>query len=461
MRKIYPLIIAAVSVGPLFPVAAAQKNPEQQWRSAIFKCVNEEDRSRACPLKVYEQELLDPSDQFSLYGDSDLNAGLSKQTFRTTNIGISSPNGLSCQTAKTGIPIKCAIASRDIKGGLLSDLVPDSDRFVVLGAPYNRKINEPLKLKGRKYLSHGFGYDVVDDYWRDWVKFENLTEAEQIATSGLLSGLLRDPPHCQGDRGCKRYDLLRTPDGVGVIGICGHVKIGESIGPPDPKTCRPEFAFSDDNVWVLATVKAVPSAIGGCMRCAMCCRMQMGRFGDFASMGEEDAFRKKYEAFIMEVVKRLRSSLQTAPWAFSSVEFNAQSGDFRAVSNRRRSSIIDGFEDLYLSFQPIVRPKKDASNRSAVETRFLKMEQKDTMASVLIPTDSAGLYVSVHLEIYVSKYNTVDDDYWIKPSREQEQQFKDKLSTTLDDAFEGSCKALGFRWEGQESGAPRCLDPAG
>jgi hypothetical protein len=33
----------------------------------------------------------------------------------------------------------------------------------------------------------------------------------------------------------------------------------------------------------------------------------------------------------------------------------------------------------------------------------------------------------------------VDDNYWIKPSREQEQRFKDQLDATLDDAFERSC----------------------
>jgi hypothetical protein len=455
------LIAAAVVAGSLFSASGsfAQKSPEP-WRSAIFRCINEQNQRGSCPLRAYEQELLDPRDQSSLSGDKSLNVRLTRQSFSAKEVGGSSAKDFGCRTAKTGIPVRCAIAHEG-NGGLLSGVVPDSGRFVLLGAPYRRKIDEPLKLIGLRYRSQGFDYDVVDDYWRDWVKFEDLVDADRITVSELLGNLTSKPQYCQGDRDCKRYDLLLTPDGVAAIGVCEHTKIGTGIGPPDPNTCKPEFAFSDDAVWVLAAAKAVPGTVGGCMRCAVCCLMQMADFADFLSMDEEDAFRKKYDSFIAEVAKRLRSGFQSRPWAFSSVDFDAGTGDFRAISTRRRSSIIDGFEDLYLFFQPIVRPKKEEAGKGEVERSFLRMEQKGIMAPALSPKGSASLYVSVHLEIYVSKYNTVDDQYWIKPSREQEQRFRDRLTATLTGAFEGSCRALGFLWETHETGARRCRDPAG
>jgi hypothetical protein len=304
--------------------------------------------------------LPDPRDQSSFSGEKSLIVRLTKKSFSAKEAGAA--KDFSCRTAKTDIPVRCAIA-REGNGGLLSAVVPDNGRFVLLGAPYRRKIDEPLKLIGLRYRSQGFDYDVVDDYWRDWVKFEDRVEADRIAVSELLGNLTSKPQYCQGDRDCKRYDLLLTSEGVAAIGVCEHAKIGTGIGPPDPNTCKPELAFSDDVVWVLAAAKAVPATVGGCMRCAVCCLMQMADFADFLSMDEEDAFRKKYDSFIADVAERLRSGFQSPPWASSSVDFDAGTGDFRAISTRRRSSIIDGFEDLYLSFQPIVRPKKEEAGK--------------------------------------------------------------------------------------------------
>jgi hypothetical protein len=456
MNRTYALILAAVSLGCLFSASAEQKSP-QNWRSAILKCVDRD--AGECPIKVYQQDLRDPADQIGISGGSI--ADLTKRSFASKVDNASSSQDFNCQTTKTAIEFRCNIASRDIKPGMLSGLTPGNDRFVILRPPYRRTIKEPLKLIGRKYRAQGFDYDEVDDYWRDWAKLEDLAESDQSAVLEIFGALLSGPPACNGRYSCKRYDLLRTPDGVGAVGVCEHMMIGASVGPPNPQTCVPEVALFDGAVWVLAAVKAVPGSIGGCMRCFVCCSLQMGRFGGFTSMAEEDEFREKYARFIQDVVKRLNGSFRSAPWAFHSVEWNEKSGDFRAVSNRRRSSIIDGFEDLSVSFEPIVRSQDEEPGIGAVEKQFKSLEQKDTMAPVLKPKGSPGLYVSIHLEIYVSKYNTVDDNYWIKPSREQEQRFKDQLDATLDDAFERSCKALGFRWEGKEVGAPRCRDPAG
>jgi hypothetical protein len=152
-------------------------------------------------------------------------------------------------------------------------------------------------------------------------------------------------------------------------------------------------------------------------------RQQRG--GLFSKMDKEIRFREKYKTFIVGTIIGIKSRFQSLPWDIKSIYYNDGSNEFQGVSGRRKSNIIDGFEDLYLYVSPIVRTGSDgsaASRLSAVEQSFRKLSSENTFSQrVLGDKDDVGLNVSLHLKIYVSRYNTADDTYWIKPSKEQEQ----------------------------------------
>jgi hypothetical protein len=45
-----------------------------------------------------------------------------------------------------------------------------------------------------------------------------------------------------------------------------------------------------------------------------------------------------------------------------------------------------------------------------------------------------------------AKYDTLDDSYWTRPLKEQEQCYQKALSEVLEHAAENACKKLGLRW---------------
>jgi len=92
------------------------------------------------------------------------------------------------------------------------------------------------------------------------------------------------------------------------------------------------------------------------MRCVICCSLQMGFGADFLIKQVEEAnFQKKYKSFIVGTVMAIKSGLETRPWDIKAIYYNDESNEFQGVSGRRKSNIIDGFEDLYLYVSAIVR----------------------------------------------------------------------------------------------------------
>jgi hypothetical protein len=366
---------------------------------------------------------------------------------------------------KSGAQIGCAYSpvGKPNEGLLGNVLGPLGDTFVHFLSPYRRHIEEKVRLTGQKYVHQGFSYDLVDDFWKDWVKYDELVQSDRLAVVRLINSVLDEKTPCIGGRNCKKFDLTISPDGIGVLGQCEHTIIDGILSPPKRGSCKAEIAFAGEETWVLATVKAVPGSVGGCMRCAICCMLNMGLRADFfAKQESEERFRERYKNFITETAIRLKSGFESSPWGFKAVHYHQQTNEFQSVSGRRRSNIIDGFEDLYLSVRPIVRfaNEDNSTDFSVVEETFRKLSQDQGFLSrALGPKNDVGLDVSIHLEIYVSKYNTAEDTYWIKPSSEQEQRYKDALSRLFSAAVEQACNKLGFRWEVQATLQRSCVEP--
>ena len=343
-------------------------------------------------------------------------------------------------------------------------MLPDigGDPFVWLHPPYRREIHEATRLIGQKYIHQGSRYDLVDDYWKDWVKYDEIIKPDRLAISALINNVLNGKINCTGGRNCKRYDLVQGIDGLGVLAQCEHAVINGILGPPKRGSCRAEIAFWEDDVWVLAAIKAVPRSVGTCMRCIVCCSLQMGMGARFLALATEASFREKYKNFIVEAARQLKLGFQSTPWSFGAIYYNDGTNEFQGVSGRRRSNIIDGFEDLYLTVRPIVRSKnKDdvTSGFSVIEESFRKLSQDgDFVSPALGPKDDVSLDISIHLEVYVSKYNTGEDSYWIKPNSEQERRYKDTLSGLFSRAVEQACNKVGFRWESQTPLQPTCVE---
>ena len=110
--------------------------------------------------------------------------------------------------------------------------------------------------------------------------------------------------------------------------------------------------------------------------------------------------------------------------------------------------------------RPIVRASnQDQSGESSrmVEMAFRRLSNSDFLSRALGLADDTGLDVSIHLEVYVSKYNTADDIYWVKPNKEQEKAYKGALSDLFSKAVELACNKIGYRWKSQAAVRPSCV----
>ena len=120
-------------------------------------------------------------------------------------------------------------------------------------------------------------------------------------------------------------------------------------------------------------------------------------------------------------MSQIKVAFRETPWNFSKVEYNEGIEEFSAISNRRRSTLIDGYEDLYLSIRPPVRfflVDGSPASRRLFEQPFDKVIRQFNAETELLSKGRAKLAVSVHLEIYRSKYERTMT-LWIRPTKEK------------------------------------------
>ena len=309
-------LLASAVLSPGTARAQSSGDDADRWQKQISDCLSQRNAASVCPVRVYEMEANDPTDQISFGGGREFTMDLRKGSFPRRNAGELTAGGggsLTCQMVKSGAQIGCAYSpvGKSNEGLLGNVLGPRGDTFVQFLPPYRRQIEEPVRLTGQKYVHQGFSYDLVDDFWKDWVKYDELVQSDRLAVSRSINSVLNGKAACVGDRNCKRYDLTISPDGIGVLGQCEHIIIDGILSPPKRGSCKAEIAFTGNETWVLATVKAVPRSVGGCMRCIICCSLQMGLRADFLAKQEsKERFRERYKSFIAEAAIRLKSGFE-------------------------------------------------------------------------------------------------------------------------------------------------------
>src|SRR5262249_7949073 len=157
---------------------------------------------------------------------------------------------------------------------------------------------------------------------------------------------------CGPERTCTRVQIIKTGDGIGVLAKCDHRVINGLMGPPIHGTCQAEMAVVDDEVWVIAATRTLSAHIPSCTLFPICCMLAMPI--EFSIFKQRDFIRDQNK-FVRELLSQMQLAFGDAPWHFKNLAFKEGVEEFSAISNRRRSALIDGYEDLYLSVRPSVR----------------------------------------------------------------------------------------------------------
>ena len=446
MLNSYRFLIALglLCLSPSLFKSAAASSANLNWLADFATC-SKQLAQTLCPTKVYEMDIEDPADRLEFMSSSRRRDPLDRFRLRESESSKREPSGTAFNCIlPSGTRINCVYlqdADRDLR------FLPII-RFI---KPYRRIINDGVLIAGPAYEQH-----ASQRLLREWVKFDHLTAPDRDALLSILNSALRNEAQCGSERICKTFRIIKTTDSVGVLARCGQRVIDGTLGPPLHGTCEAEMATVDGEVWAIATTRTLSAYIPSCTLCPICCQLNM--ISNFNFLAERD-FLKAQNEFIRELMSQIKVAFRETPWNFSKVEYNEGIEEFSAISNRRRSTLIDGYEDLYLSIRPPVRfflVDGSPASRRLFEQPFDKVIRQFNAETELLSKGRAKLAVSVHLEIYRSKYDTSDDSYWIRPTKEQEARYSDALRLLFENAAETACNKVGLRWETDGIGGPTC-----
>lgn len=294
-----------------------------------------------------------------------------------------------------------------------------------------------------------------------WVRLEQLAPNDQTLITHSLTDFLAGKSIEDG----QYTTLAQTSDGLRVIAACGRLKLNGVLSPP--RGCTAKIALWRDAIWIPAFVEALPappppppipcSSLMDCMQ-----RNGTGLYvRKSAAFEAADHFREKYASFVDEAWNVLHEKLRAPPWNLSNWDeprgraTQRQWEEHFAVSGRRKSEIIRGYEDLYLAIRPILT----LVNHDLPSGLLDNQPSKDIAVRVpLMSSISEGsVDISVHLEIYTSKYNTEDRNFWIKPNPEQEGKYTSEFEIVYRAALMKACENLKFQWSADA--VPRCFAP--
>lgn len=443
----------------LIAFAQTSNNANEEARQQLIACFGKIAGKLECPAYVYEASAEDPADRVSVGGEKQALSAWSVSSALTEYAAPRQDPEVACQLRENGTLIKCAHIRREAAPKhAINNIV--NDDFVMMAPPYWSDIPRAVILTQKKFHYGGRTHDVVDEFWKDWVRYEDLTVSDQANLTQTIKSVFERSEQCAEGLGCRRYNLLRLPDGNGAVAVCNHPKIGENIGPPERGSCIAQIAIVDENIYAIAVVKALPKGTGGC-KCILCCMLDMAHSIDFLSTAKEEEALKQFRKFTLAATRKLIQTLKSPPWSISLLQYEDGLDEFKGISGRRKSNLIDGFEDFYLYVRPVARVTNLQSSESAVNvSRGNAKAAYEYDFEHLAANTKLGTSIKyvIHLELYVSKYNTEDNKYWIRPSKEQEQRYFEFISSATSEAIKNACKESGYHWKMDHKMKNYCSD---
>lgn len=447
----------------IMPVQArTEELPPPEWKQLVACIKADQMEMKNCPVETFDAEADDPTDRARRWRrviEPIFRRDPLQDQSEAENVilSIARGNGVVFQCGSSSVgPRKCASArkmppsqakERDLRLPSESEV-----NFLYFYPPYSdRKIDGAMKLNGSEaYCSvirreHPTECESiatsVDDYWLRWVDLSSVDGTLRQRTAQLFRELIKPSKPCNAEglplvghlfkiEKCNAITLLVNQDGFGVISDCSR-RIAQQLGPPIKDSCQGLVAFDDQHIWVPAFVRAASHEVTGCLRNTMGnCGLAMGFRFDFAEKEAGEQYRQKNKTFVNSMINELKNHLGQPPWNISDIAFDSNLAQYTGVSTKRRSQIVGDYEDLsiYLSISGSKRPDDPfhSDHSSEFQIRLSKGEARE-------------LRIVMEIEIYVSKYNSADSAYWIKPSVEQEARYRAALAKVFADSAAASC----------------------
>ena len=326
--------------------------------------------------------------------------------------------------------------------------------FVYFYPPYSdQKIDEATKLSGSETYclvirgEHGTECESiatsVDDYWLRWVDLSLADGALKQRTTQLFRELIKPNEPCNA-KGLPlvgylfRFDecdaitlLVDHQDGLGVISDCARHRVAQELGPPIQESCQALVAFDDLHIWVPAFVMAASHDATGCLRNTIGnCALAMAFDFSFAEKEAGEQYIQTNKTFVTSVIEEFKNRLGQPPWNINDIAFDSNLSRYTGLTTKRRSQIVNDYEDLsiYMSISGSKRPDDP-----------FHWDHSSDFSIRLGPGEARELRIVMEIEIYVSKYNSADNVYWIKPSAEQEATYRAALAKVFADSAAASC----------------------
>jgi hypothetical protein len=463
----FAILIAATIISMNALAAFADSASTLPWElKRLLPCLQLDRQATSdCPVEVFDSAADDPADRVRSWRMPMEELTRSVLTVDESALGdalqTSEKSGVVFRcTSSDGSSRKCMVLHQapTNKGGKreTTSKLPLEVNFVYFSPPYSdeaKEFREQTALVGPYTYCAAIrkgGEDTcaetsktVDDYWKRWINlaaaddqlkkkadklFHEILQPKKPCTSGgaseaidILAGI-----HHRDTNICHYKTLLVYGDGLGIIADCARRGIGQNIGPPLKDSCRGLVAFDKKEIWVPAIVMAALSDFTGCIRDLIgTCAFQMG-----FSLDDGQDNLEKNASLTKSIIHEIIKNFGLPPWDLRYISFDDNLFKYTAVSTKRRSKIINEFEDLSLF---ISISGGDRSN--------LEILSDKTSDFLVTPSSESNkpLRIVLEVETYVSKYNSDDNTYWIKPSAEQVENYRAALSHVFSTAVAAAC----------------------
>jgi hypothetical protein len=164
---------------------------------------------------------------------------------------------------------------------------------------------------------------------------------------------------------------------------------------------------------------------------------------------------RRNQQLVDSVFEKTVEVLKQPPWSLAAFEYDPTTFSYVAVSGRRRSPFVDGFEDFKIWIRPIL----NAETSNGPHFHIPAGSDGRSLADLTFKSDRSTLVsMSMNVELYVSRYNTNDNSYWTRPTESQELIYRSALLKSLEMASQRACSALKLKSTTVDGSSSRCTE---
>src|SRR5271165_2123559 len=134
-------LICGVLLLPELSLTQSTDLGADSWQKQLLRCFSEKSPT-ACPVRLFELDVDDPTDELDFLGDRGFHPYLSLKSFihRERVPRLSNSPSLSCEIIGIGVTIGCIQSSAQNPAHLFLD----QSEFVWFTPPYHRNIEHPV-----------------------------------------------------------------------------------------------------------------------------------------------------------------------------------------------------------------------------------------------------------------------------------------------------------------------------